>query len=436
MGLFDRLFGKDPEKELERAEALLGQNDAEKALKIAQKVAAANPAMARAEKLVTRIRMYLVAEFTALGEKAEVAGNPANAAEWLEIALKYVEDGAKRAELEQKIRTLYLDANEEDAPEFEEAPKPARAAEPEAEAEIGLDPEIHYMTLVGMLESSHAERYESRPEAFIRAYLDLNEHRVEAAAVALDGLLDEAGGDPVYLLERARCALMTGDSEKARECLEKAWPALGDEDLDLAGSLSVPGLWADAMLRLEKPRAVIERLEKLADPTMGREFLCLHYGRALEMDKRLEEAAEHFRRASIKFERKPWFVLHHADVLEELGQWQQAIQRLEKLVAPSCASGQCGVPKHLPSIRRLADLYLTHKVQPQRAKELINHVAAALNGNLTHEDFLLLAEYHTLTGNAEAAEEARMRAAETEGAGPQLAEAAIPKMESGEKAVI
>ena len=436
MGLFDRLFGKDPEKELNRAEALLNEGDAEKALKVAQKVAAGNPALARAEKLVAQIRGHLVSEFTALAQKAEESGNSGNAAEWLEIALKYVEDSARRAELEQKIKALHLDAEEEDEPEFEPEVQPARTEEPQEEVHHGMDPEIHYMTLVGMLEPGYAERYEGRPEAFINAFLDLNESRVEEAIEALDALLAGAPGDPVYLLERARCALILDDAEKACDCLEKAWPALGDEDLDLAGSLSVPGLWADAMLRLEKPRSVIERLENLADPTLGREFLCLHYGRALEMDKRLEDAVEHFRLATIKFERKPWFVLHLADALEALGRWQQAIQRLEKFVAPSCASGHCGVPKHLPSIRRLAGLYLTHRVQPQRAKELLNHVAASLDGNLTREDFMLLAAYHNITGNAEAAAEAIARAEEMVEQTPGMEDAGIPKMEAGEKAVI
>ena len=134
------------------------------------------------------------------------------------------------------------------------------------------------------------------------------------------------------------------------------------------------------------------------------------YVTALEHANRREEAIELLAPARKAFPGNPWFPYHLARNLDELGDGEEAAEVLEKSVAPSCATGACAAPpKHIPSIRYLIALYLGQQREPERARELLDHLEQGLQGNLQAEDLRLLAAFHRQQGDeraASAAEEA------------------------------
>lgn len=111
-----------------------------------------------------------------------------------------------------------------------------------------------------------------------------------------------------------------------------------------------------------------------------------------------------------------------AHVLNRLGERAAAIDCLEMAIAPSCTSGGCAKPpKHLPSLRALAALYLDEGGHTERVAELMRWVSRDLGGRLTREDFALVAKVHEQDGEPEAAQRALTegrRLAEEAGSGP------------------
>ncbi|MCP3961867.1 MAG: hypothetical protein GY719_28835 [bacterium] len=417
MGFLKRLLGGsdgDPRRDIERAETLLAKGEIERALELAERAAGrGSPSQEQsAADVARRARRALVdgaLEKAALAESSEYFED---AAEWLETAIEHLDDEPRRAELTERRAALLTRAEEAE----QEAPwEPP----PEADVEPGteVDPDSHYMALVDMFRESAAELYTSLPAAFRRAYVDLNEGRPEKAMPVLDDLADGAE-DPVLHFERGRCRLMLGDAEGAVDDLETAWEAFGDEPLDRVGELSVPGFWADAMLGLGRGRQVIERLGDLADPAADNPALSEIYGEALLAENRLDEARRFLTGAAIRYPSRPAFSHQLAMALGRSGERAAAIDCLEASIAPSCASGGCAKPpKHLPSIRFLASLYLDQGGHADRVHQLMTLVAQALRGRLGGEDHSLLGKYYDEIGDPEAAEHARSEARRLRDAG-------------------
>ncbi len=441
MGLLDRLFKKDPEKELTAIEAMLANGEADDALERARRLAKRGDETIRqrAEALRARAHHALADEFLGNAERAETAGSYRAAADWLETALEHIDGDDRRQALSKRIEDLIDRAAEAEAKGLhEEALEPEEAPEAPPQGE-DMDEETHYVMLTAMLQESWSARYEELPAAFRQAYLAMNSGDTAAAKSMLDALAEQSD-EPIYRFERARCALMLGDAAAARADLEAVWPALGDDPVDLADHQSVPALWADALLRLGDAAPVADKLEPLADPALGREQLAFHYGAALIACQRHEEAVSHFAAARKKFEGNPLFPLMLAQALDHLDDWSSAVQCLEKSVGPSCAAGTCAiVPKHPPSIRMLIALYLKQNTRLDRAGELLMHLEQGAGGNMTRQDLLLKAERHRLLGEEDAATAAAEAAAQLEddtGQTPSAPVASARDILAGDKAVL
>ncbi len=438
MGFLNRLFG-DPQRDLERAESLLEKGEAGRALELARRAEARSQGAdrARAARLAERAREGLVSAALERAEVAETSEYFEDAAEWLETALEHATGETERQELEARRAALLARAREGDGADADDDPWETPAPPDEGEPATELDPEIHYHALISMLDEEVERLYEGRPAPFRRAYVDWNEGRVEAALETLEMLVKAGGEDPVVRFERGRCRLMTGDAEGAVADLEGVWETFGDGQLDLAGEVSVPGLWAEAMLALGKPAPVLERLEPLADPGAGNPALTYRYGLALLAAERFDDARRFLARAASRYPSNPGFSHQLALVLERLGDRSAAIDCLETAIAPSCAGGSCGRPaRHLPSIRALAGLYLDEGGNPERVRELMTLVARDLGGRLTSADHALLGRYHEQIGDSAAAaraaaESERLRAAEA--AGESLERVKVPSLATGRR---
>ncbi|MCB1054507.1 MAG: tetratricopeptide repeat protein [Acidobacteria bacterium] len=398
MGWLDRMFKRDPEEELRRAEARLEAGDPVAALHAADRLRGAGPEelRARAEDLANRAHDKILVAALEKADRAQEAGFFDEAADWVRTALEHAASDAQEAQL-----TALAESFEERAAggggDDDELVAPAEE----------LDEEALYSSLVAMLEEDVAELYEGRPESFQRALLDLNHGRHDEAEEAFSRLVDADAEDPVPRFERARCRLLQGRFAEARDDLEAVWPALGERPLDLGSALSVPALWAEAELALGEPGAVIDRLEELGDAEGDDAGLALLYGQALLAAERPAEAAEHFQNALASgLGAGPDFPLHLALALARLDRRPQAVDVLETSIAPSCAGGSCGTQtKHLPSFRVLAELYLAEGSprSVDRAGELLEMLNRAQGGSGTARDQRLMARYFELHGDEEAA---------------------------------
>ncbi len=421
MGLLKRLFSGDPQRDLERAEALLASGDAERALEVGRRAEARVPErdQERARGVVERARQAVATEALRKASLAETSEYFEDAVEWVEIALEHIDDPARRSELETLRQSLLECARKAEEESWEPPPDTG------ADTQTDLDAGIHYQALIDMLEEDVAERYQARSPAFRAAYIALNEGRPGEALEALEDLASADGEDAVVRFERGRSRLATGDAEGAASDLEAAWPELGDQALDLAGELSVPVLWADAMLALGNPRPVIERLADLLDP-IAAPALCERYAQALLDAGDFEEVRDFLSAAIKRNPSRDLFAYQLAKALGKLGQRDAAIDCLEAAIAPSCKSGCAPRARFLPSFRALASLYLEDGGQPGRAREILKLVAQTLGGRITHRDHTLLAEYYRQVGDEEAAARARDRARQLEQQGTGEPAAAEP----------
>ncbi len=433
MAFLKRFFGGDPGRDLDRAAALLESGEPEKALELARRAGKrAAPADAeRVRRLVEEARAAVASAALEKASLAEASEYFEDAAEWIEVAAEHTEDAARRSELEALRRSL-LERAQAAEQETWEPPEP----EPDTDTQTELDPGVHYQALIDMLVEDVAERYHARLPAFRLAYVALNEGRVAEAHEAFEALATATGEDPVLLFERGRGRLAVDRAEAAAADFEAAWPELGDRALDLAGELSVPGQWAEAMLAQDRPEPVIERLAELADP-IDAAPLAEHYAQALLAAERYGEARDFLAAAITRNSARDRFAYLLAQALEQLGERAAAIDCLETAIAPSCASGCKPRPKYLPSFRALASLYLEDESRSERVRELMTQLAQAKGGRLDSRDHSLLARYYEQIGDAEAAGHARdhARRLRRDAEAPQAAEPA-PAPSAGMRAPI
>lgn len=424
MGLFDRLFRKDPGAELARAEELLADGrayDAFHAARRAAELAAAGPegdgVRLRAREVEGLARETLVATALEEADRAEADEDYDDAAEWVASALERLtadlEGSAEPPPLAKELRTR-LRGLRARAREAARQPTLLRRQEEDEEGEpAGPDPldlETHFGTLVGTLDEEVAERhYLHRPMPFQQAYVDLNEGRLEEALAAFDALAATEPDDPAVRLERGRCRLLSGDPAGAREDFEAAWPALGDRPLDTSGELSVPALWAEAVLAAGEPGTVGDRLAELAGPDGDDPELLALRGRALlEVGEpaALEEVREVLEAGVGRFPARQDLPYLLAGALRRLGRPDRASATLEAAIAPSCATGSCKKPPlHLPSVRALVALYLDPEGDPEedeeglaRAGELLSLLLQARGGEPSPEEARLVERYRSLAG--------------------------------------
>lgn len=434
MSFLKKLFGGDPEAELEKAEAWLAKGDAVRALETARRLVR-NKDMAvrgRASTLLQEARDRVVSQALERSTGAEERGDLEDAVDWLEAALQHLGEGMQRQELEGRRASLQqrLDSRPKEPARLM---PDSRAPEPEALGGHEMSVDDQWEMLLGMLSDDHEERWERRGAGtaeFRRAWVELNEGRAEEALAAFDDLVARNGSDAVLHFERGRARLMLEQWQGAREDFEAAWSQLGDEPVDRAGDLMPPALWGEAALGTGDAAAVLDRLRQLAKPEAGWPNLIHLYSRALLEEERFEEARDHLAAAHRHYPRRQDFSHGLASVLERLGERALAIRVLEVAVAPSCASGSCSKqPLHLPSLRLLATLHLAEGRAGDRVEDLLRWISRGQGGELAPEDWRLVARYHEVEGDPEAAEEAITEAEELErqakrSPGPALAAAA------------
>jgi len=413
MGLFNGLFRKDPARELSRAEALLDDGRAYQALQVVRAVGEQGAFPERVAELDRRCHEALGEAALAEADFMETEGDFGEATEWVRSAIRQLGEEHERVpELRRRLKMLSRRAEEE---------KRSRSFENllwygEETAPAGPDPlttEMRFGALVGTLRDEVADLYLSRPLTFQKAHVDFNEGRLDEARAAYDQLIVADPDDAILRLERGRCRLMAGDPVGAREDLEAAWPALGDEPLDQQEKLSVPLLWADACLEMGDAEAVIQGLTDLAGFADGTEPVspdtAALFGRALLAAGRVEDAVEYLRGAVEGFGLQTEATWTYADALVEHGEDDRAIEVLEGKIAPSCTTGNCSRPP-LDSFAAatLARLYLDRtpegEMPPDRVGGLLTQIAQE-QGQLTPEGLRQLARYQRMSGLDEAAEQ-------------------------------
>lgn len=428
MGFLKSLFGGDPAKDLEKGERFLGSGQPHRALEIGRKLLAKGEGewQARAEALVLSARRSLVENALTMAGESEESEYFEDAVDWLERASEQLADmgeegRAQRLEVDARRQALVDRIEREEAEDMVMDVVDVYGLEDDGDGDGALPFEI----LVDTLRESAAARYLAQGEDFQHAFVAFNHGDTDDAIRMFDALLDRDNGNAVARLERGRCRLLMDDMAGARDDFEAAWESWGDEPLDRAGSLSVPGLWAEAQLALGEPEPIVERLEEAADPDHGRLEATLPYAQALVLTGDLERAEAFLGRAMARFPSNQDLSYLFAGVLVRGGHRDDARAGLEAAIAPSCATGNCARPrKHAPSLRLLVDLYLgkgdldngdvpesSAAPEPtgkdiERAGELMTHLADAVDQRLGAEDFDRIARYRRLLGDDRAAEEA------------------------------
>lgn len=447
MGFLSKLFGGDPRKDLDRASDLMDRDPA-RALALARKAredGAGPDVLRRADDMIVRAREAVVNRAVAQADRAEASDYLEDAAEWLGTALDEAA-GDRRKELEARRDALLAKHQEQLDEERRSAlRKPfddleadvADVAEGgEDELPVDYDPEVDgaFDVLAGMLDDALADRYYDQPESFRQAVVILHEGKTDEALAVLDSLVEGSPEEPALRLERGKGRLIHGDAEGARADFDVAWRHLGDGHLDLAGSQSLPGLWAEASLEAGDPEAVIARLAEESDPRRTGVDVVLPFARALMDAEKFDAARTYLELAAQTYPKKPDFAFLLSIVLDGQGQRPRAIEVLEASVAPSCASGNCAAPpKHLPSLRALTRLLLEED-ELERARAYLMHVVQARGGNLGAEEHRLSAEYFRRVGDDEKAAEAEATAKELEAKGPDaVAEPLHSSLQAGQK---
>lgn len=433
MGFLSKLFKKDPQEELAKLEAMIGRGeDAEKAHQLAQKLVGSDqPQVAeRARGLAEKLGAQLAAEYRANAERSLSSGNYQDALDWLSSALA-VAPPALVEELEQQIEALTLkSALAGDRPAIGQHAAAFTAGAEDDHAE--LDDETHFEMLLGMFREEVAEVYRNLPSEFHQGFLDFNNGRLEEALARYRTLAPSLS--PYLGFELGRCLLQLDQSEEAVAWFERIQQDLGDTPLDEAGTLCLPLVWAEAKLRLDKPEEAIARIEPLADPRNGEEGMLFLYARALQAADRLQDAKRFLAQTYKLRTGNPLFCVMLAQVVAEMGDWDAAVDLLEKRVDAGrrYASGS-GISAHPAPIRALAALYLEQTKTLPKAGEQLLQLEQMLKGLLTREDWLLTARYYELIGDDENAAFASEAA---EQAGAADTSSSFGALRSGDQAVL
>ncbi len=467
------MFGTDPGKALEKARRLLSEGDPLAALRQARKAQArARPPLSgEAAALVGEARRAVVAEAESRAAASEAEGHLADAAEWLRGALDYAEGEEERGRLQARLDGLEerLEAEretEEDgffvSPEEEEFDS-EEPAEREGAGEMGglggivgplagslpalgppgavgvavRDPDggepaeaTLFDLYVDSLRDDVAPLYRGRAPELGEVLVDAVEPEdTERAAAAIEEMAAASPEDPVLRLERARWRLARGEAAAAREDLEVAWAAFGDEPLDLGGHLSIPVLWCEVAMAQGDHAAVLERLEARGELTLSHPDLSGFYATALLAAGESDEARRFLAESLEHFPRRPEIAYLLAGILLHDGEAPAAIALLERSLRV-CGAGCAPRDLHAPSLRLLAAaLAGTGGSAPSETVERLADVLLLLRGAQGGElgepgDWMLQARCHELAGETAAAERARARAGATlaaAGGGPATA---------------
>lgn len=411
MGGLRSWFKRDWAAELDRAEELMASGDPVQALEIATRARRKAQVHApRAAQVAAAARQGVRDLALENAARSEAGDDLEDAADWLRSAVQHESDDAARGELELRIRQLEARL---DGLVVDSGP-PAAGAEPveyESLPEGGLDLAAYYDMLVATVAEPLRPRYADRPDAFMRALVDLGEGRWREALDALAPLAEAAPGDAVLRLETGRARSFLGDLDGALADFEAAWSDLGDQSLDAGDSSSLPALWAETAMEAGRAADAVERLREAADVDGGARIdVCLVYAQALLAAERHGEAVEYLERAAARVgdSRHVKYLLGLA--LRDAGRPGEAIARLEEVAEAGCRVG-CGRDRiHLPSFWTLVGLYSDRGEKLERARELVVIASNTQDGRLGAREHEVLARYFAATGDQRSAENASSEA--------------------------
>ncbi len=433
MGWLKGLFASDPREQLRKAEGRL-EGTPERALELALEIPHAEDDEAADEvrTFIARARQRIVEQALEKAKASEAEEYFADAAEWLEAAIEHTADADKKVTLKERRRELLRqELLLEEAEDGMDGP--AVTVHRQVEASV-LSPELDvddlYLSLVDMFKEPVAERYQRQGQDFRRLFLQFQQAEMDGLEEGLSRLLETPGSEAdqaVVQLERGRLRLLVGDISAARQDFEACWQAWGDDTLDLADTLSLPGLWAEAKLIEQDFDDIVQRLAELAQPDNGRLDVALPYAQALVLSQRLDEAAPFLRDAMGYFPSNQDFPQLYAVTLAGSGNAQEAMACLEMAIAPSCASGHCSKPPmHIPSLQMLLSLHVTSGSDEGRLRKLATLLVEHRRDQLSGEDHRLLAAVHHKLGDGIAEQLALDKAKEADerGSTPVAVEAA------------
>lgn len=450
MGFLNKLFAVDPRKEIAKAERWLDDTP-ERAFQHLQGVLEKVPEEHKEVigQALERTRSTLIERALEHAKASEEEEYFEDAAEWLESAIAHTTDEAQRQELQTRHREMQ---RRELILREEEASGDAFTVQKTVEATVithDLDSDDLFDAAVDVFREEVANRYRAQGEDFREFFLQLQDGELDGIEEGFSQILAEAteGSDThaVVTLERGKLRLLLGDFENARADLEACRLAWGDDLLDLSESMSVPGLWAETALGMGDIDAILQHLQDLSDPGLGRIDTVLPYSQALVLsggaDGKMDDAATYLRRAVGTFPGHQELPLLYALTLQRSGDVQEAIACLEMAIAPSCASGHCRKPPmHIPSLRLLLALHLQQaggNASLDRIGELANLLQQHSAGQLSGDDHRLMAQVHGLHGDSVAAERHLERAGEADARGIELLTAeADPDLDSAAERIL
>ena len=408
MAFFSRIFRRDPQQVLHKAEAWLEDGQGVRALHAAQDVAESTEGRIReaAEDLVRRAHIAIQNRALEEAKLSKEAGDWKEAADWLGTARDHCEDEAQQAEI-GKLQASML----ERARKAEEVPPeidPGDGEEPLAQEEIA------YEMLMGIFSSRVVDLYNERPAALRQAVVAFHNGNPQEALSILEGLLEAQPEDPVLRLEAGQCRLALGQMEAAQKDFEAVGDAFGDGFLDAGERLSVPILLATAMLEGGRPQELLDRFADGVDVETGPAELGRVWARALLQVGRDSEALQALLVLANRAPADAELAFEVSGVLAAQGHEDEAIARLERVVAPCCTTASCRKGAlFLPAARQLAALYLGGGRNPQRAGEILAWVLVASGGRLSEEDVPLVERYQDLIGDESLPEVAEVSAVGT-----------------------
>ncbi|MCB1034103.1 MAG: tetratricopeptide repeat protein, partial [Acidobacteria bacterium] len=352
MAFLGRLFRRDPRQTLQKAEEWLARGQGVRALHAAEDVAreAEGSLLEEAEDLVRRSHEAIMTNALKEATLSKNVGDWQEAADWLHTALEHCPDEERQEEIRGLREALLRRAKAE----AEESTGVVLAATDESPL---ADDEIVYEMLVASFAPEVQELYEDRPEDFRRAVVTMHGGAPEAALEILERLLAKQPQDPVLRLEAGQCRLALGKAVEAREDFEAVEATFGETFLDAGERVSVPVLLATAMLEAGRPAELLERFEGRVDLDQGSRALGQLWSRALLESEQTEEALSAYLTLANRFPGDAELAFEVAQILDAEGYEEEAIARLERVVAPSCSTGNCSRPAlFLPAARLLASL--------------------------------------------------------------------------------
>ena len=179
--------------------------------------------------------------------------------------------------------------------------------------------------------------------------------------------------------------------------------AIGDDPPDAPGALSLPLLWAETAMELEQHDRVVEKLAGPAAPDQRQPALSHLLAMAHIELRQFDDAAVLLKKCPKTFPGEPVFPQLMAQVQVSLNDPEEAIETLERAIAPSCAGGGCRAPAlHLPSARMLASLHLDQGSGTDRAREILELIQGSRRGRLEWADLALLARCERQDGDESA----------------------------------